>query len=88
MTRSVAAEFNAEVFEVSAANIFGAYTGGLALHPKDTVNIVKCSEMQSLRLLFTMTIHWCAANGSCLASPKNPCLYSNFSTNQAGKDNH
>lgn len=27
VTRSVAAEFNAEVFEISAANVFGAYTG-------------------------------------------------------------
>ena len=44
VTRSVAAEFNAEVFEVSAANVFGAYTGGLASHLKYTVNIVKCSE--------------------------------------------
>ena len=27
VTRSVAAEFDAEVFEISAANVFGAYTG-------------------------------------------------------------
>ena len=27
VTRSVAAEFDAEVYEISAANVFGAYTG-------------------------------------------------------------
>ena len=31
VTRSVATEFDAEVHEISAANIFGAYTGDILL---------------------------------------------------------
>ncbi len=52
VARSVAAEFDAEVHEISAANVFGAYTGNT--HKSQSTSYIKVS----CRVLLQLILHF------------------------------